>query len=142
MSAQSIRNFIANNMLNQAQNINSNKDFKRFNDKLDVNAFFLFSEKKKVPPMFKALSTQFKDKIKFAFIQESNVPKAEDEFDVEDYPSLILVQDFDKEGNRIERNVMRYTGEQEFEPLKEFLSEFVIEGKKATKKQAKEQTRD
>lgn len=67
-TVENIKRFIANNMPNYAQIIKSNKDFKKLNDKPTTNTFYLFSDKSKVPPIFKALTTVYKDKIKFAFV--------------------------------------------------------------------------
>lgn len=94
-TVENIKRFVANNMPNYATLIKSNKDFKKLNEKAAANTFYLFSEKSKVPPMFKALSAIYKDKINFAFAQEGLSVKAQDELDVIEYPSLILVQDFD-----------------------------------------------
>jgi len=96
---ETIKNFILRNMPHKVTTIKDNKDFNRFSSKKELNAFYLFSEKKKIPPTFKVLSTQFAEKYKFAFIQ-SGLEDPEEMFGVGEYPALYLCLDYDREGKK------------------------------------------
>lgn len=99
-----------------------------------MNSFYLFSEKKKIPPTFKALSMQFADKYKFAFVQ-SGLEDAEEMFGIAEYPSLYLSIDYDREGKKQERQIVKMDGDQDFENIVKFLSDHLSKKQKEEKKE-------
>jgi len=138
LTEEGLKNFILRNIPHKVTTIKDAKDFKRFQSKKDLNSFYLFSEKSKIPPTFKTISMRFSEKFKFAFIQKG-LEDAEEMFSIVDFPSLYLCLDFDTEGNKQERQIVKMDGDQDFEAIVKFLSDH--ESKKA-KKQTKQVSRE
>jgi glutaredoxin len=67
---------------------------------LDVNKVILFTKKDKVPPTFKALSAEFRDRIRFNIIQindkkgNEEMKAIQEKFGVTSLPSIIVEQSY------------------------------------------------
>lgn len=105
-----------------------------------MNSFYLFSEKKKIPPVFKSISSQFADKFKFYFVQ-SGLEDAEEEFGVIEYPSLYLQLDFDRDGKKQDRQIVRLEGDQDYESIIKFLTEHTSQKSKQEKQEVSRERR-
>jgi hypothetical protein len=63
---------------------------------LDINKVILFSKKAKVTPVFKALSAEFRDKIRFNLIhidekkQKDDITKIQESYDVTKLPAIVI----------------------------------------------------
>ena len=44
-------------------------EFRRADNDTDVNRVILFSKKAKTPPIYKVLSSEFRDRLRFGFIE-------------------------------------------------------------------------
>jgi hypothetical protein len=66
------------------------------------------------------------------------VSKAEDMFGIDEFPGLYLVQDVDKEGNSIERQIHEYKEDLDLVKIATFLSEYMISSKKDSKDKPKQ----
>ena len=58
----------------------------------DINKVYLFSAKQKVPPIYKALATNFYNRLRFAFVQvESEIGGTlASEMEIEKWPTLLI----------------------------------------------------
>ena len=69
------------------------------NDK-DINKVLLFTKKEKVTPVFKALSAEFRDKVRFSVIALPDKKETKDnlalkeEYNITDLPTVILEQTY------------------------------------------------
>ena len=67
-----MKKFILNNIPDYSVKIDSAKKLEEFRDNKEdyqVNKVILFSKKKSTPPIYKALTAYYKDKLRFAFVQ-------------------------------------------------------------------------
>ena len=74
---------------------------------LDINKVILFSNKENVPNAFKALSAEFRDKIRFNIIQTKD-KKATDElfpvferYFISKFPSIIIEQSYNAQEDKL-----------------------------------------
>ena len=56
----------------------------------------LFSKKTKTPPVYKALTSEFRDTLRFGFVS-SERKDIIDEYFIEDYPKILVIKTYDPE---------------------------------------------
>lgn len=98
-----LKRWISTNMPDFTHKITSKYEYdtliKAEND-LDINKVILFTKKDKVPPTFKALSAEFRDKIRFNIIQINDKKVSEDlkaikeSYGVTSFPSIVVEQSY------------------------------------------------
>ncbi|KAJ3275919.1 hypothetical protein HDV01_006786 [Terramyces sp. JEL0728] len=106
-------------------------EFKKSNDKLDK--VVLVTDKKTTPPLFKALSIEYLDRLAFGEVKSSNAELVA-ELGVETFPAILL---FPKDGS----NVIPYDGIVKQAQLVEFLDKYAppSKRKKSDKKKDKKE---
>ena len=87
-----LKNWITNNIPDYTQRLSQRSDATEFASEDDISRVYLFSAKQKVPPIYKALATNYYNRIRFAFVQvESEIGATlADEFGVEKWPTLLV----------------------------------------------------
>ncbi|KAJ3317823.1 protein disulfide isomerase (PDI) protein [Boothiomyces sp. JEL0866] len=105
------------------------EEFKNSNDKVDK--VVLVTDKKTTPPLFKALSIEYLDRLAFGEVKSSNAELVA-ELKVETFPAILL---FPKDGS----DVISYDGIVKQAQLVEFLDKYALPSKrkKADKKKEK-----
>ena len=96
VTQQKVKNFILSNIPDFSTVIDSKsklEDFKSDDDK-DINKVILFSKKSKVAPIYKALTDEFRDLIRFGFISsdQNDLIKS---FNVTKYPTVMVFKSYD-----------------------------------------------
>jgi hypothetical protein len=56
----------------------------------------LFSKKTKTPPIFKALTSEFKDRLRFGFVAVDTAPGLAEKYEITKFPSIIVLNSFDR----------------------------------------------
>lgn len=87
----------------------------------------LYSKKAKTPPVFKVLTSYFRDRLRFGFVPSEAAP------DVKELPSIYVKQTLDSANNQIvDLTSIKYDKKDfKLEELKEFLAAFARDTKKA-----------
>lgn len=105
------------------------QDFQEAKDDSAVNRVLLFSKKSKTPPIYKVLSSEFRDRIRFGFVEaeksEELVRLFKDQ--VTEYPSIIVLQSFNITTNQTLEvvPVLKYDKKDyKLDELKTYLSQF------------------
>ncbi|KAJ3313006.1 protein disulfide isomerase (PDI) protein [Boothiomyces sp. JEL0838] len=106
------------------------EEFKASNDKVDK--VVLVTDKKTTPPLFKALSIEYLDRLAFGEVKSSNAELVA-ELGVETFPAILV---FPKDGS----NVIAYDGIVKQAQLVEFLDKYALPSKrKKTEKKKKDE---
>ena len=92
------------------------KDADEFAAEEGIAKVYLFSAKQKVPPIYKALATNFRNRLRFAFVQAESDIRVEisEKFGIEKWPTLLIET---VEGERIV-----YDGKMKLPALNEFVT--------------------
>ena len=93
----------------------------------------MFSKKTKTPPVYKALTSEFRDTLRFGFVSSDRTDIIEEYF-IEDYPKILVVKSYDPETKTVLDNPEIVTYEQaefKFEEMRQFLNEFARSEKKS-----------
>ena len=51
----------------------------------------LFSKKSKTPPVFKVLTSYFRDRFRFGFVSSEAAPDVVSQFGVTDFPTILML---------------------------------------------------
>lgn len=103
--------------------INSNNYGDFINENNHMHKVVLFTQRKTTPPLFKALSKHFKDKINFGEIRQSEKELAQ-RFGVTNYPTVLVISDGENYKGVI------YDGALNRDPLEKFLNQYAYSSKK------------
>ena len=79
-------------MPDYTQRLMTREDADQFSAETGIHKVYLFSSKQKVPPIYKALSQNFRNRLRFAFVNLEAVA-ANDlaaEFGVSNWPTLLV----------------------------------------------------
>jgi Thioredoxin len=79
-----------------------------------LNKVFLFTNKDKVPLIYKGLSSKYRGRLEFAVVWHHQKDLVA-EFDVTDFPSLIVIENDE---------IIKYTSKIDFDQISEFLSKY------------------
>ena len=96
------------------------KDADEFAAEEGIGKVYLFSAKQKVPPIYKALATNFRNRLRFAFVQAESDIRVEisEKFGIEKWPTLLIET---VEGERIV-----YDGKMKLPALNEFVTPYAL----------------
>ena len=111
-----LKNWITNHIPDYTARISQRSDADEFASEGDISKVYLFSAKQKVPPIYKALASNFYNRLRFAFINvesEIGAPLGE-EFEIEKWPTLLV---HTTEGDKV-----IYDGKMKLPALKEFVA--------------------
>jgi hypothetical protein len=140
VSVKGVTNWILTNLPDFTLSIESVKDledFKNNEEEKDINKVILFSKKNKTPPIFKVLSSEFRERIRFAFISNEKSPDVVSHAQVTDLPIIQVLKSFDLvENETLDRiETINYDKKElKLAELKEFINDYA----KTEKKPAKE----
>lgn len=133
-----ISKFVVSSIPNFVSFIVKSKDYDKriIDDKKTINKVVLFSEKDKVPGMFKALATHFRDQIDFYFVNSEKLSKRVKKMKISEFPAILVYHDYDEFGEKLEQSeVVTYKGNNEIQDLIKFLAPFALAEKLSGKKQ-------
>jgi hypothetical protein len=86
---------MTSNCPNYSQALKTESDFAEFNDEEGIHKVYLFSSKDKPSPIYLALTNQFRNRVRFAFVSEDS-PAASiiaAQMGVSEYPTLLIKED-------------------------------------------------
>lgn len=123
---QSILKFGSRQMQNFVRIINKDN----YNDFLSSNSdrfhVLLFTSKKSTPPLFKALSKDYLNKLSFGEIRNSETELI-NSFGIKEFPTLMVLKDEEKD------EVDIFKDELKFDPIKKFLLKYAYKKKEENK---------
>jgi len=92
VSDSDIRKWIIDNVPDYTQALVTKKDADQFLAETGIQKVYLFSSKQKVPPIYKALSQNFRNRLRFAFVNTESIVANDlaTEFGVSDWPTLLV----------------------------------------------------
>ena len=98
------------------------EDASQFSTESDIRKVYLFSAKQKVPPIYKALSAQFRNRLRFAFVNVEATVSAElaERYGVEKWPTLLIESDVDGDEHAV------YDGKMKLNELVDFVEPFAL----------------
>eukprot|EP00347_Sterkiella_histriomuscorum_P011459 403372372 len=147
VTLQKVKSFILSNLPDYSTKIETIAQLEAFadnKDDLEVNKVILFSNKTKTPPIYKALTTYFRDRVRFAFVQAENkdiVALYKEDGIGEKFPSILVLKSFDIDANstidKIEK-ILYKKKDIKFEELKDFFNQYARYGKKEALESAKQ----
>ena len=96
VSDPDVRKWITDNVPDYTQRLMTREDADQFAAESGIQKVYLFSSKQKVPPIYKALSTNYRNRLRFAFVNIEAVVAKElaTEFDVSNWPTLLVQNQF------------------------------------------------
>ena len=65
-------------------------------DDKDINKVILFSKKTKTPPIYKALTNEFRNRLRFGFVAVDSAPGIVEKYNVTKFPSIIVLESIDR----------------------------------------------
>ena len=88
---------------------------------------YLFSTKQKVPPIYKALAQNYRNRVRFAFVNiESSVAKeVAEEFGVTKYPTLLVQNQFATADDSSESHFV-FDGKMKLQELLDFVEPYAL----------------
>lgn len=92
-------------------------------DEKDINKVILFSKKSKVPPIYKVLTNDFRDTIRFGFISSDKEDLVK-QFDIDNFPTVLVFKTYDTDTKLIleQEEVITYKKEGfKLDELKKFI---------------------
>ncbi|KAI8810080.1 hypothetical protein BJ742DRAFT_207049 [Cladochytrium replicatum] len=120
--------------------VSAKKPLQTFLDSKDLGRALLVSSKSSIPPLLKSLSLEYKDRLSFALVKESDSESVKT-LNVAKAPALVL---FPKESDE----AVAYNGELKYAELKKFLDKYApeklekrSEGKSKSKKESKTESK-
>jgi len=114
---ENIFKFGASKMQSFVRVINSNNYGDFVNENPTQHKIVLFTQRKSTPPLFKALSKHFKDKLSFGEIRQSEKELAQ-RFEVKAFPSVLVISDAENYKG------VRYEGALTRDALEKFLNQY------------------
>lgn len=100
-------------------------------DDNDINNVLLFTKKEKITPVFKALSAEFRDKLRFNVIPilkdtSEDMLEIMNKYGVTDLPAIIISQTYNAEANDIleETNIVKAKVSNNLAELTKFMSTY------------------
>lgn len=120
---ENIFKFGASKMQSFVRVINSNNYGDFINENPTQHKVVLFTQRKSTPPLFKALSKHFKDKLSFGEIRQSEKELAQ-RFQITAFPSVLVISDGENYKG------VRYEGALTRDALEKFLNQYAYSPKK------------
>ena len=96
VSDPDVKNWITSNIPDYTQRLSTKEDADQFAEEAGIQKVYLFSAKQKVPPIYKALAANFRNRLRFAFVNVESSASADlaKDFDVEKWPTLLVQNQF------------------------------------------------
>ena len=143
VSATKFYKFLTNNMPELSVNITSEQQLKKFlygKHHEDINKVLLLTNKKKSSEQFKALTSEFRDRLRFGVV-DANRKDLLSRFQKEgltkdnvQWPALLVVKGYNVDTKQVEKDGavnIRYRGKSmEFAEIKEFVQIYARKSKK------------
>lgn len=87
-----VKKWITDNVPDYTQRLMTREDADDFASETGIQKVYLFSAKQKVPPIYKALSATFRNRLRFAFVnmEASVAGELSDEFATTKWPTLLV----------------------------------------------------
>lgn len=91
-SKEDFKKWVTQHVPNYSQNLITSEHAVEFRAEPDIAHLYLFSAKSTTPPIFSALTSQFNNRARFAFVQESAeiAHSLADELDIQKWPTLVI----------------------------------------------------
>lgn len=125
----SLFKFIINNLPDYTEKLKKPREADSFlsvnGDDIDINKVVLFSNKSKVPPMYRALSAAYRDRLLFGFVTSEDTEVVE-RAKITSFPALIVYQTYDpRTGKPTVLEEYKYeSDEYDFHKLSQFVERF------------------
>lgn len=118
VSDPDVKKWITDNVPDYTQRLMTKEDAAQFSAEEGIKKVYLFSAKQKVPPIYKALSAQFRNRVRFAFVNVEASVSAEvaADFGVEKWPTLLVESAGEDGGHDL------YSGKMKLNELVEFVA--------------------
>lgn len=97
VSIPMIKSYVLKNLPDYSIKINSLKKLEEFRDiknDSDINKVILFSKKSNTPPIFKVLTSLFRERFRFGFVS-SDSKDVINEFNITNYPTIVTLKSYD-----------------------------------------------
>lgn len=120
---EDIFKFGASRMQSFVRVINSNNYGDFITENSHQHKVILFTQRKSTPPLFKALSKHFKDKLSFGEIRQSEKELAQ-RFEINVFPSILVISDAENYKG------IKYEGVLKRDALEKFLNQYAYAAKK------------
>jgi hypothetical protein len=72
VDAKGLKNWMTSNCPNYSQTLKTEQDFNEFSEEDGIHKVYLFSSKEKPSPIYLALTNQFRNRVRFAFVSEES----------------------------------------------------------------------
>lgn len=122
LSEKDLKDWILENLPNYSEVFTRRADVLKFQSELDIAKVYLFSNKAKTPPIYAALTTQFFNQVRFAFVRKDDNNEAktylETEYKVSSYPTMVVET---RDGS-----LVYYDGRYKLPELVKWLSPFAL----------------
>jgi hypothetical protein len=121
-----VKKWITDNIPDYTQRLSTAQDHAQFAAEEGIKKVYLFSAKQKVPPIYKALSAIYRNRLRFAFVNIESQAAGDiaKEYEVSKWPTLMvfneLVEDDDSEDHD------RFGGKMKLKELKDFVEKFAL----------------
>jgi len=113
-----------NNLPDYASKLETLSDLEDFQDESEINKIILFSKRSKTPPIYKVLTADFKDKIRFGFVS-GEAEEVIKKFSIESFPVIKVLKSVEG-GEKMEKEeVIEYPkNEFKLDDLKDFVGKY------------------
>ena len=101
VTPQKFKNYVLANLPDFSVKLDSLKKVNEFTgaeDDKDTNRVILFSKKGKTPPVYKVLTSAFRDRIRFGFVSSDSADVV-NEFGVTEFPTILALKSFEPSDN-------------------------------------------
>lgn len=122
-----VKRWITDNIPDYTQRLSTKTDADQFADETGIQKVYLFSSKQKVPPIYKALSSEFRNRLRFAFVNiESQIAgDLSTEFGIKEWPTLLVQNQFvtpddDSDSHHV------FSGKMKLNELIDFVAPFAL----------------
>ena len=117
---QILKDWITNHIPDFSQRLSQMKDAEEFGAEEGISKVYLFSAKQKVPPIYKALTTNFQNRLRFAFVQAESDIRVEisEKFGIEKWPTLLI--------ETVDGEKIVYDGKMKLPAINEFVEPYAL----------------
>ena len=119
---KSLFNFIAKSIVSRAQELNE-ENYDIFINNPKLNKFILFTEKTRIPLLFRGISNYFYDQISFGIVNKKEKKLCE-KLGINKFPSLMMYKNIEDEVLMDEPKILFYEGKQTAEDIINYLKDY------------------
>ena len=120
---KSLFNYITRSIISRAQELN-NENYEIFTGNPKLNKFILFTEKDRIPLLFRGISNYYYDQISFGIVNKKEKSLCE-KLGIKKFPSLMMYQSLENEVLMDEPKIFFYEGKQNAEDIINFLKNYI-----------------